>query len=90
MDKIMDKARSLERENLKNGIQPNPSLTSPEEAAKYGWEIKGREVKKMVAKKMKSRKNKTFEKIRVNANEYEHRPRKQKEEYYGNRLDWDN
>lgn len=53
MDRIFDKARKLEKERLEKGEEPNPSLTSPEVAKKYGWEIKGREVKKIMAKKMR-------------------------------------
>jgi hypothetical protein len=53
MDRIMANARRIEKERLSKGEEPNPSLTSPEEAKKHGWEIKGREVKKIVAKKMK-------------------------------------
>jgi hypothetical protein len=45
MTRIMEDARQLERERLQRGEMPNPSLTSPEEALKYGWEINGREVK---------------------------------------------
>lgn len=45
MAKLFDDARQLERERLERGDMPNPSLTSPEEALKYGWEIQGREVK---------------------------------------------
>lgn len=47
MDKIMENARRIERERLEGGHEPNPSLTSPEEGRKYGWEIKGREVRKV-------------------------------------------
>jgi len=49
MDKIVAEARRLEHERLERGEEPNPSLTSPEEARKYGWEITGREVKKLQA-----------------------------------------
>lgn len=47
MSKIYEDAKRLERERLVRGEMPNPGLTSPEEARKYGWEIKGREVKKI-------------------------------------------
>lgn len=47
MDKIFSNAKKLEQERLIRGEMPNPSLTSPEEAAKYGWNIKGREVTKL-------------------------------------------
>ena len=44
--KIMDNCRRLERERLERGEMPNPSLTDPETARRYGWEMNGREVKK--------------------------------------------
>jgi hypothetical protein len=44
MTKLMDNARRLEKQRLEDGEMPNPSLTSPEEAAKHGWLINGREV----------------------------------------------
>lgn len=47
MHKIHEDARRLERERLKRGEMPNPSLTSPEDARKYGWEMTGREVRKL-------------------------------------------
>lgn len=47
MEKIFENARRLERERLERGEMPNPSLTSPEDAAKYGWKIVGREVTKL-------------------------------------------
>jgi len=47
MEKIMEDCRRLERERLERGEMPNPSLTDPETARKYGWEITGREVKKL-------------------------------------------
>lgn len=47
MAKLFENCRRLERENLERGAMPNPSLTSPEEARKYGWEITGREVKRI-------------------------------------------
>jgi hypothetical protein len=47
MSKIWESARRLERERLERGEMPNPSLTSPEDARKYGWEITGREVKRL-------------------------------------------
>lgn len=47
MAKLSEHCRQLERERLKRGEMPNPSLTSPDEARKYGWEIKGREVRKI-------------------------------------------
>lgn len=46
MDKIFEDARRLERERLERGEIPNPSLTSPETALKYGWEMIGREVRR--------------------------------------------
>lgn len=50
MSKIFDKAHELEKQRLEDGEMPNPSLTSPEEARKYGWEIKGRKVWKIEKK----------------------------------------
>jgi hypothetical protein len=47
MERLMEGCRKLERESLERGEMPNPSLTSPEEALKYGWEIKGRDVKRL-------------------------------------------
>jgi hypothetical protein len=44
MAKIYTDAKQLERERLEHGEMPNPSLTSPEDALKYGWKIAGREV----------------------------------------------
>jgi hypothetical protein len=37
MDNIWNDAKELERKRVAAGEEPNPSLTSPEEAAKYGW-----------------------------------------------------
>jgi hypothetical protein len=45
--KIYEDARKLERERLERGESPNPNLTSPEEALKYGWVINGREVRRL-------------------------------------------
>lgn len=47
MQKIWDNARCLERQRLERGEPPNPNLTSPEDARRYGWEIVGGEVKKL-------------------------------------------
>lgn len=47
LHKIFADAHKLEQERLKAGEEPNPSLTSPEEAKRYGWLIKGREVTKL-------------------------------------------
>ena len=47
MDRVFSEAKKLEQERLKQGKEPNPSLTSPEEAKKYGWEINGRDVKRI-------------------------------------------
>lgn len=44
MRKIWDDCRKLERERLERGEMPNPNLTSPEDALKYGWIISGRNV----------------------------------------------
>jgi len=53
MDRIFSNAKNLEKKRLSEGKKPNPSLTSPEEALKHGWIIKGRDVKKReIAKKM--------------------------------------
>jgi hypothetical protein len=46
--KIFEDAKRLERERLERGEMPNPSLTSPEDARKYGWNIVGREVTKIL------------------------------------------
>lgn len=46
MQRFFDNAHRLERERLERGEMPNPGLTSPDEALKYGWLIKGREVTK--------------------------------------------
>ena len=45
--KLMAHCRRLEHERLERGEMPNPSLTSPEDARKYGWEIDGRNVTRM-------------------------------------------
>lgn len=47
MAKIFDDAKRLERERLARGEVPNPNLTSPEDALKYGWRIVGREVSRI-------------------------------------------
>lgn len=44
MSKLYENARRIERERLERGEMPNPSLTSPDDARKYGWEIVGRKV----------------------------------------------
>jgi hypothetical protein len=44
MEAILDTAKRLECERLKRGEMPNPGLTSPEKARKYGWKITGREM----------------------------------------------
>lgn len=44
ISKIYEDARRVERERLERGEMPNPSLTSPEDALRYGWKITGREV----------------------------------------------
>jgi len=44
MAKLMENCRRIEHERLERGEMPNPSLTDPETARKYGWEIIGREV----------------------------------------------
>jgi hypothetical protein len=46
VSKIMAECRRIERERLEQGLMPNPSLTDPETARKYGWEMEGREVKR--------------------------------------------
>jgi hypothetical protein len=46
MGRIFENAHKLERERLEQGEEPNPSLTSPGEALKYGWIVTGRDVKK--------------------------------------------
>lgn len=50
MNKIFEDARRLERQRLERGEMPNPSLTSPEDARKYGWAIVGREVVRVPCK----------------------------------------
>ena len=45
MENLMQRCRQLEHERLERGEMPNPSLTSPETARKYGWEMVGREVR---------------------------------------------
>jgi hypothetical protein len=47
MDKIWDTAKRLERERLERGEIPNPSLTDPETALKYGWKMEGRTVTRL-------------------------------------------
>ena len=47
MGKIFADAKRLERESLERGEMPNPNLTDPDTARKYGWEMIGREVKKL-------------------------------------------
>ena len=47
MAKLFEHCKQLEHERLERGEMPNPNLTSPDEARKYGWEIAGREVKKL-------------------------------------------
>ena len=47
MAKIYEDCRQLERERLERGEMPNPNLTDPETARRYGWEIVGRDVKKL-------------------------------------------
>lgn len=49
VDRLMADCRRIERERLARGEMPNPSLTSPEEARKYGWEIVGRTVTRLVS-----------------------------------------
>jgi hypothetical protein len=44
MHAIFAGAKRLERERLERGEKPNPSLTDPETALRYGWKIVGREV----------------------------------------------
>ena len=39
MHSIFEKARQLEHARLEAGEMPNPNLTSPQEANKYGWYI---------------------------------------------------
>jgi hypothetical protein len=46
VDKMMADCRRIERERLERGEMPNPSLTDPETALKYGWVMVGREVKR--------------------------------------------
>ena len=46
MERIYAEARQLEHERLERGEEPNPSLTSPEDALKYGWVIIGRQVRR--------------------------------------------
>lgn len=50
MHKIVEDAKRLEHERLRRGEMPNPSLTAPEDARKYGWEIVGRTVTRMRVK----------------------------------------
>lgn len=49
MHKIYEDARRLEQKRLEQGEMPNPSLTSPEDALRYGWIIDGREVRRATA-----------------------------------------
>lgn len=43
----LDEAREVQRECEERGEMPNPNLTSPETAARYGWKITGRDVTKL-------------------------------------------
>ena len=47
MHKLFEQARRLEHERLERGEMPNPSLTDPETALRYGWVITGRDVKRV-------------------------------------------